>query len=75
MIGKTIKDLRKKHKLTQKELSQMCGFSREHLSRVENEIYLPSKKTLLKIAHQLHENETDLMIIMYSDVIHKMMNK
>ena len=50
MIGEKIKSLRKKHKLTQKELASALKVKQPSLNRWENGIKTPSLKTLQKIS-------------------------
>lgn len=50
MIFNNIKTLRKKHGLTQEELCQTIGISRQHLSQIERNLAIPSIIIALKIA-------------------------
>lgn len=55
MLGIEIRNARKKKGITQQELAKSIKISRNYISDIENERYLPSVKTLIKIA-----NEVDL---------------
>lgn len=52
-IGDKIKECRNKHNLTQEKLAEMVGITRNYLSDLENNRYLPSTKTLIKLANAL----------------------
>ncbi len=56
-----IKEYRKKAGLTQLQLAQNIGITREHLSLVENGHKKPSLTTLEKIAKELHTSIKDLI--------------
>lgn len=49
LIGEVIRDSRTKKKLTQLQVAQGVGISRNYLSDVENGRYTPSLATLSKI--------------------------
>ena len=50
MTFNNIKTLRKKQGLTQEELCQTIGISRQHLSQIERNLAIPSIIIALKIA-------------------------
>lgn len=50
IVGKQIKEARKKCGLTQAQLAEKAGISRSYLADTERGSYNPSLKTLLKIA-------------------------
>ena len=52
-IGKIIKQARENKKLTQQDLSQKAGLSRNYISDIECGRYIPSVETLLSIASVL----------------------
>lgn len=52
-IGNTIKELRKKKKLSQTELARLCGISQTSLSQIETDVSRPSRKTLEHICQVL----------------------
>ncbi len=52
-IGKEIKRKRNVNGLTQDELADKIGVSRNYISDLENDRYVPSVKTLSKIANVL----------------------
>ncbi len=49
-LGKTIKDIRGKRNLTQKELATMCEVGQNTISMIESAGKNPNKTTLKKIA-------------------------
>lgn len=51
VLGKKIKDLRKKHKLTQEQFGEMLGVTKFTVSMYENDTRLPSYNVLVKIAN------------------------
>lgn len=50
LIGKKIKELRKKNKYTQKELAEKVGVTKSTIAAYENDSRLPSYDVLIKIA-------------------------
>lgn len=52
-VGKTIKELRGKLKMTQVELAEKAGIPQSHVSRLESAAYSPTHMTLQKIAKAL----------------------
>jgi transcriptional regulator with XRE-family HTH domain len=50
MIGKTIKELRNKHNLSQRQLAEKLEISKHTLIKYEYDQHEPSFKTLIKIA-------------------------
>lgn len=56
-----IKEERLKKRLTQKELSRLCGISQSHISDVENGVKSPTIRTIEKIANSLKINPLDLL--------------
>lgn len=53
-IGERIKVVRKKHGLTQTQLSEMTYISRSHISRVENGFEKPSKRLIKLVSVALN---------------------
>ena len=49
MIGFQIKDLRRKKKLTQIQLAELCNISQTYLSQLENDLKEPTLMTLRNI--------------------------
>ena len=49
LIGKRIKEQRKKNKLTQEQLSEKLGISKNHLSAIERGVYRVQIETLVLI--------------------------
>ena len=47
-LGQKLLQLRKKHKLSQEELAKKTGLHSKHISRIENDITIPSTETLKK---------------------------
>ena len=55
-IGENIRLNRDKSGMTQDELAEKVGISRNYISDLENDRYIPSVKTLTKIAKVLNMN-------------------
>ena len=67
LIGKRIKEQRKKNKLTQEQLSEKLGISKNHLSAIERGVYRVQIETLVMIINCLGCAADDL----FCDVIDK----
>ncbi|MBD5517199.1 MAG: helix-turn-helix transcriptional regulator [Lachnospiraceae bacterium] len=67
-IGKKILELRVQKELTQKQLSDMCGFSQSALNLWENDKRKPKIGSLHKIADVLHVSISDLVGDNYDDI-------
>ena len=59
-IGKRIKALRKKEKLTRKELANMVGVEETAISNYENGIRVPKDVTKIKLASALNSTVTEI---------------
>ncbi|EHA1126825.1 helix-turn-helix transcriptional regulator [Vibrio navarrensis] len=53
IVGKKIKEIRKKKSLTIQELAEISGVSEGHVSRLENGLKSPTISTLEKLANAL----------------------
>lgn len=51
-----IKKLRKREKLTQKELAQKCNITQSYLSQLENKFYNPTVRQIICLATELKIN-------------------
>jgi len=51
ILGKKIKELRKKHKLTQEQFGEMLGVTKSTIATYENDTRLPSYNVLVKMAN------------------------
>jgi transcriptional regulator with XRE-family HTH domain len=62
-LGERIRKLRKRRKLTQRQLAEMVHIDFTYLSKIENDRldYTPSIKTLLKLAKALEADELELL--------------
>lgn len=76
MIGTNVAELRKKLKISQRELGRRSGVSGQMISKIENDNTIPSLRTLTKIAdvfnvtpNELLEGESDLINVETDDVI------
>lgn len=65
LIGERIKEQRKKNKLTQEQLSEKLGISKNHLSAIERGVYRVQIETLVMIINSLGCTADDL----FCDVI------
>ncbi|AOY76660.1 helix-turn-helix domain-containing protein [Clostridium formicaceticum] len=54
IIGRVISDKRQSKKLTQLELSELTGLSRNYICDIENGRYMPSLDALTKLALPLN---------------------
>lgn len=59
-LGENIAKLRTKQKISQVGLSDLCGFEKSNMSRIENGNTSPTIKTLRKIAKALDIEMKDL---------------
>ena len=60
-IGANIKVIREQAGMTQSELSTKCGISTEHISRIENDKFIPNIKTAVVIAEALGVTLNELL--------------
>lgn len=62
-FGQKIRDLRKKKKLTQRQLSDIVNVDFTYLSKIENDQlpYTPSIKTIQGLAEALNADEIELL--------------
>ncbi|MBE6869504.1 MAG: helix-turn-helix transcriptional regulator [Ruminococcus sp.] len=58
-----IKDLRKSQKLTQDELANAVGVSRQTINAIENDKYNPTLELAIKLARYLRVPVEDLFIL------------
>ena len=61
-IGTSIKELRKKKKITQKELAEMCNISTNSICSIEKGITFPSKNIISRICKALNIPESYLLL-------------
>lgn len=66
-IGTAIKLLRKKRKLTQKQLAEMCNISVNALSQIEINTSFPQKSTLTNISKSLNYPISYILFLSISD--------
>ncbi len=60
-FGTRLKQARKKHKMTQKQLAQMLGVEQSAISNYEKNLRAPSTGALIEIANQLEISLDDLL--------------
>ncbi|MDR1630216.1 MAG: helix-turn-helix domain-containing protein [Oscillospiraceae bacterium] len=60
-VGERIKEIRKAHNLTQKQLAEMIGISITHISVIERGVKTPKLETLIDIANAMHVNSDSLL--------------
>ncbi len=58
-VGARIKMIRKSAKVTQEELAERIGITREYVSRIEVGLQQPMLSTLTDLAHALNVSATD----------------
>ncbi len=63
-VGETIRELRKKKKLSQEVLSGLAGIARTHLTMIENGTKQPNFETIWKLANALNMRPSDLVAAM-----------
>ncbi|API90743.1 transcriptional regulator [Virgibacillus pantothenticus] len=63
MLKNNVKHYRKKKKLTQKELGDNIGVSRQTINSIENEHYSPSISLVLKLAKVLEQPVEELFFL------------
>jgi transcriptional regulator with XRE-family HTH domain len=66
-LGSAIKVLRKKKRLGQKELSEMCNLSVNALSQIETNSSFPHKSTIIKLCEALDVPVSYLLFFSISD--------
>jgi len=57
-----IQDLRKQHKMTQEELADLCGVTRQTIISLENGRYNPSILLAHRIAQVFHRSIEEIFI-------------
>lgn len=60
-VGKTIRNIRKKRRLSQEALSGLAGIARTHLTMIENGSKQANMETLFRIAQALDLRLSDLI--------------
>lgn len=60
-LGQRVKHLREQNNLTQKELAEKAGITRNYISSIETGRYSPSIETLQKIADVLEETVLNIL--------------
>ncbi len=60
LLGQRIKDIRKRNKMTQAQLSEIIGMETTNLCKLENGGQIPKEENIEKIAKALHVNIKDL---------------
>lgn len=60
-LGQRVKHLREQNNLTQKELAEKAGITRNYISSIETGRYSPSIETLQKIADALEETVLNIL--------------
>ncbi|NGP45895.1 helix-turn-helix transcriptional regulator [Bacillaceae bacterium SIJ1] len=56
MLRNRVREMRARHSLTQTELAQLVGATRQTIGMIEKGDYAPSVALALKIAHAFREN-------------------
>ena len=54
MIKNKVKEIRQKHSLSQEELAQSVGVTRQTIISIEKSVYQPSVTLAIKLAKKLH---------------------
>ena len=62
LVGKILREYRKKRGLSQEVLSGLAGLDRTHYSKIERGLRSPTLETLFKIAHALDIPPHELII-------------
>lgn len=66
-VGQKIREIRKSHNLTQRELAELVGINFTYLSRIENDRLddeqTPRQETLQKIADALDADVDELLLL------------
>lgn len=57
-----LKEIRKKKKLTQTKLAELCGLSRTAINEIENGVTEPKYSTVLKISSVLSVEPKDIFL-------------
>lgn len=69
IVGKTIRKIRKKRRLSQEALSGLAGIARTHLTMIENGTKQANLETLFRIAQALDLRLSDLIRMAEDDAL------
>ncbi len=69
IINNSIREYRKQLNLTQENLAELLGVSRQTINAIENEKYNPSLGLALKISKVFHKPVEDLFILPVIDSV------
>ncbi len=61
-IAKKVREARKRLKITQAKLAEICNVNEQHISRIENATYTPSLSLFFKLYSALDMDLTDFGI-------------
>jgi len=61
-LGSRIREIRKRKKITQEELSNLCKFEKANLSRIETGLTNPTVLTLFKMSKALEVDLSEFFI-------------
>lgn len=68
LIGKLLKQLRKKKKLTQNVLSGLAGLDETHYNKIERGLRSPNLETLFKISYALDIKPHELVLMIENEL-------
>lgn len=68
LIGKLLKQLRKKKKLTQNVLSGLAGLDETHYNKIERGLRSPNLETLFKISYALDIKPHELILMIENEL-------
>lgn len=62
VFGARLREVRRKHRMTQVQVSERSGLAQNHISELEHGERMPSLITLLKLAAAIGCKPTDLLV-------------
>ena len=61
-IGKRVRRCRRRRKLTQEKLSELCGVSEQHISNIERGKSIPSTEMVMRLAIALDTTPDEFLV-------------
>ena len=61
-IGRRIARRRKKLKMTQAKIAELCGISEQYVSNIERSVSIPSTETIMRLAIALNTTPDEFLV-------------
>ena len=75
VFGQRLREVRRKHRMTQVQVSERSGLAQNHISELEHGERMPSLVTLLKLAAAIGCKPTDLLTPFNTADLHSLLEK